>query len=132
MSKLKTRALTFSRFPVRVKDPFVSLGRVPVLQGNNPPPNKGLNHVCCYKPGCPELLNTHDMFLHPLGNFRDGPPFFVGHEVGRPPLDRALFVELDVEPFLWYPFQEVLIGKIILSSTFQNEKPTNPMTNFLE
>ena len=104
MSTLEMRALTFSRFLVRVKDPFVSVGWVSVLRGNNTPPNKGLDHMCCGKPSCPELLNACDVFLHPLGDFGDGPPFFIGHWHEHPPLDRALFVELDVKPFLVVPF----------------------------
>ena len=56
------------------------------------------------KPGYSKLLNMRDVFLHPLGDLGDGPPFFIGHRHERPPLDRALLVELDVEPFPMVPF----------------------------
>ena len=58
----------------------------------------------CSKPGRLELPNTRDVFLHPLGDFGDGPPFFIGHGHERPPLDRALLMELNVEPFPMVPF----------------------------
>ena len=55
--------------------------------------------MCRDKPSCPELLNTLNMFLHPLIDERDRPPLFIGHGHQRPTLDRALSMKLDVEPF---------------------------------
>ena len=92
--KFKIRAYTFNQFPVRVKDPFVGVGRILLLQGNNPPPDKGFYHMHHSKPSYSELLNKCNIFLHPLVDERDRPPPFIGHGHQRPTLDRALFMKL--------------------------------------
>jgi hypothetical protein len=77
--KFEIRADTFDRFPIRINDPFVGVGRISLLQENNPPPKKGLHHMSHGKPGYPELLNTCNMFLHPCVDERDQPRHFIGH-----------------------------------------------------
>jgi hypothetical protein len=60
--------------------------------------------MCCSKSGFPKLLNARDMPLHLLGDSGDGRPLFVSHEHQSSPLNRALLMELDVEPFPMVPF----------------------------
>ena len=100
--KFGIKVFTFSQFPVRVKDPFVGVGRIPLLQGNNPPPDKGFHHMRRGKLGYPELLNTCNVPLHPLIDKGDRSPPFIGHRHQCPTLDRSLFMELNVKPLLTF------------------------------
>jgi hypothetical protein len=95
---------TFGRFSVWVGHSFVRAGKVPVLQGNNPPSYKGVDHMGGCQPSLSKFPNTLDTAFHFVSNRGECLPYVTDNTHKAFSLDHTIIAKANIKPFLFITF----------------------------